>query len=178
MPKTIAGAVVVREIVAREGTVYLTAKYAYKVFGANVNLDQKIALYERAEREGVSVPDSSKFSVSLVDGASTTVIRGIRTILCGGRFFQLSKPGGEATLTREINQITDKKILKRVISGLENAAALGVTDPQGFIDPHRTPAIYFIDLHYTGNPNNVTFAELLGQARARMVHLESVPEEV
>ena len=94
MPKKIAGEIVEREATSREGTVYITGKYVYKVFGGGVNPYDVLNTYKIAEAKGVPVTDTCKFTADLEDGTSKTTIGGIRSSRASGRFFQLSKGGG------------------------------------------------------------------------------------
>jgi hypothetical protein len=71
-------------------------------------------------------------------------------------------------LIKEIERATNRVLLRRIITGLENAAELGVTDPQGFINIDTIPPLTLIDLHFTGTPNSGTFESVLKRARARL----------
>ncbi len=78
--------------------MYLTARYAYKVFGRETNPYEELIKYKIAEARGVPVANTTKFTTQLQDGAIFDTIEGLRTTRAFGRFFQLSKPGGERVL--------------------------------------------------------------------------------
>lgn len=171
MPKKIAGELVETEVPSREGTVYITARHVYKVFGGRTNPYDELLKYKNAESRGVPVPSTAKFTAQLQDGTAITTIGGLRSTRVRGRFFQISKPGGERILINEINAITNPELLQIVITGLTNAGELGVTDPQGFINTQHNPPLVFIDLHYRGAPNNLAFQAAIQAAEAKLQHL-------
>ena len=171
MAKKIDGELVERVIQSREGVVYITAKHVYKVFGRRTNPYEELTKYKAAEAKGVPVPDTAKFTAQLQDGMTIESIGGLRSTRAFGRFFQLSNPGGEKALINEINSMKNRELLKIIITGLTNASQLGVTDPQGFINISSSPTLTFIDLHYRGVPNLITFQAVLQAAKAKLQQL-------
>ena len=89
-----------------------------------------------------------------------------------GRFFQLSKGGGTTAFLGEVRVATNRELLKAVATGLEAAAGIGVTDPQGFLTLTGSPPLCFIDVHFTGKPNPGTFEDLLLGVRNRLEELD------
>ncbi|WP_133511005.1 hypothetical protein [Candidatus Thiosymbion oneisti] len=171
----IAGESVEREVPSREGAVYITTRHVYKVFGGRTNPYNVLGIYKIAEAKGVPVPNTAKFTAQLQDGTHTRTIGGLRSTRVSGRFFQLSKPGGERILINEIRKITNRKLLETVIEGLRNASRHGVVDPQGFIDVNRNPPLTFIDLHSRGTPNTASFEEVLEAAETQLNELAGTP---
>jgi hypothetical protein len=171
VPKRIAGELIESEVRSREGVVYITARHVYKVFGGRTNPYEELAKYKTAEARGVPVSGTAKFTAQLQDGTAVETIGGLRSTRASGRFFQLSKPGGEKILINEINSMTNRELLKMIISGLTNAGQLGVTDPQGFISTNSNPPLTFIDLHYRGGASSVAFQAALQAAQTRLTHL-------
>ncbi|WP_089726794.1 hypothetical protein [Candidatus Thiosymbion oneisti] len=171
----IAGEPVENEVRSREGTVYITARHVYKIFGSGTNPYNVLGIYKIAEAKGVPVPNTAKFTARLQDGTHTRTIGGLRSTRASGRFFQLSKPGGEKILINEIEKVTNRELMETVIAGLRNASEHGVMDPQGFIDVNRNPPLTFIDLHSRGLPNPVAFEKVLEAAEVRLNELASTP---
>lgn len=168
---TIAGEYVERVIEAREGTVYITARNVYKVFGKKVNPYDIMGDYHEAQRQGVPVPGSNaKFTAELVDGQNRQTIQGVVSTRAFGTFFQLSKRGGESILTNQIRAATNRPLLAMLIEGLEAAAEAGVSDPQGFVNPNSNPPLCFIDIHMTGRRTHA-FDEVIRAARERLESL-------
>lgn len=168
MPKKIAGETVLAEPSSREGTIYITGKYVYKIFGGRTNPYDELLKYKTAEARGVPLPSTAKFNAQLQDGAKLVNVGGLRYSKIPGVFFQFSKPGGERTLINEINKMTNRELLATLISGLRSAAQIGITDPQGFISFNSSPPITFIDLHYRNAPNVVTFQDVINAAETRL----------
>jgi hypothetical protein len=152
MPKKIAGETVEIEPKSREGSVYITNKHVYKLFGGRTNPYEVLATYKTAEQKGVPVSDTAKFTAELQDGLTITSIQGIRSSRASGRFFQLSKAGGEAALINEIRMAQNRELLGIILKGLQSAGEVGLTDPQGFISVNSNPPICFIDVHLRGIP--------------------------
>ncbi|RYY75428.1 MAG: hypothetical protein EOO52_08480 [Gammaproteobacteria bacterium] len=168
MPKKIAGETVLLEPSSREGTIYITAKYVYKIFGGRTNPYDELLKYKTAEARGVPLPATAKFTAQLQDGTNVQNVGGLRYSKIQGVFFQFSKGGGEKALINEINKMVNRELLKTLIAGLESAAAIGVTDPQGFISFNSNPPLTFIDLHYRGTPNIVSFQDSITAAESRL----------
>jgi hypothetical protein len=61
MSKTISGELVEQEINGREGTLYVTKNYVYKVFGSIERAERLCREYQTAETKGVPVSDTAKF---------------------------------------------------------------------------------------------------------------------
>ncbi len=171
MVKKIAGETVIAEPTSREGTVYITDKHVYKITGRGTNPYDVVDSYKTAEAAGVPVPDTCKFTADLTDGSSTQSLSGVRMNKASGRFFQLSKGGGEATLVNEISAITNSLMAQKALDALVNAAQLGVMDPQGFVSSTSNPPICFIDLHYRGSPNPIAFELAITAARVNLARL-------
>ncbi len=171
MPKRIAGEIIEREVPSREGIVYITSRYVYKVFGGRTNPYDELGKYKAAEGRGVPVPSTAKFTAQLQDGSRTEDVGGLRSTKASGRFFQLSKPGGESILINEINRMTNRELIKVVIKGLQSAGEIGVTDPQGFVAINSNPPLTFIDLHYRGSPSPITFQAVINAAERRLEQL-------
>jgi len=167
----IAGELVIKKPKSREGDVFITAKYVYKIFGKKTNPYDEIIKYKCAETKGVPVPDTAVFIAPLQEGETTEEIKGIRFTIASGQFFQLGKKGGIPILTNEINKITDKKLLEIIIKGLENAANFGVIDPQGFIDINNDSPLTFIDLHCRTLRTQILFEPTIQAARKKLDEL-------
>jgi len=173
MANKIAGETIEREATSREGTVYITSKHVYKIFGGRTNPYDEVEKYKVAEAAGVPVPDTCKFTADLtIDGVITST-SGIQMTRSFGTFFQLGKGGGEKTLVNEISAISNRIMLQMVIDGLLSAEKLGVMDPQGFISATGNPPLCFIDLHYRNSPNPVAFEQAIMAARVRLDRLNA-----
>lgn len=148
----IAGQNIILTIEAREGVLYFTNEYVYKVFFGEKNgvaydvLDR----YKNAESFGIPVPDTTLFRASLELGGEIKEkdVEGVRSAKIFGRFFQLSKPGAESVLINEVTAATNRGLLKYIIDGMVNAQDHGLADPQGFINCNSNPSICFIDVHF------------------------------
>jgi hypothetical protein len=171
MPDKIAGETIEREATSREGTVYITAKYVYKIFGGNTNPYDVLERFKTAEARGVPVPDTAKFTADLVNGTGTHSVSGIRMARASGTFFQLSKGGGEAALVNAIGSIANSQSAQKVLDGLLSAVALGVMDPQGFISPTGNPPLCFIDVHFRNSPNPIAFETAITAAKVQVQRL-------
>lgn len=146
----IGGETIEQVIDAREGTVYLTKNFAWKVYGNQLTAYNVLSDYKDAEEAGVPVASAAKFTTLLTDGGSATTVGGIRSERLGGRFFQLSKAGGEAILRNEIAKILIDSRLQTVIAGLRAANEFGIADPQGFVNVGSDVPVRFIDIHKKG----------------------------
>ncbi|MDL5597214.1 hypothetical protein QS468_31220 [Bacillus subtilis] len=172
MTKRIAGEIIESEATSREGTVYITNKYVYKKTGVRSNPYDLLESYKFAELSGVPVPDTCKITTTLQSNSHEEFFSGIRMKRAHGRFFQLSKSGGESILCNEIAKFRNRELLKTLIAGLNNASKIGVTDPQGFVSVDSNPPLTFIDLHYTKHPNHITFSTALNRATQKLEELE------
>lgn len=168
----IAGDEIEKEVRSREGTVYITRNYVYKLFGKGTNPYDVLGTYHEAERQGVPVTSTAKFTGMLQDGINVTQVSGIRSTRASGKFFQFSKGGGTAALVNAIMGATNRPLLRMILTGLENAAAAGLMDPQGFVSPNSNPPLTFIDVHMRGTPNPVAFMEPIQAARTRLAQLD------
>jgi len=170
MALMIAGERVENVIKAREGTVFITAKHVYKVLGKGTNPYDALQVYKTAELKGVPVPDTAKFTALLQDGSNSEFVGGLCSTRAFGRFFQISKGGGLKTLINEILLVQSRERLLKILAGLENAGAAGLTDPQGFINVNADPPLCFIDVHLRNLPTDA-FHEAIEAARMRLDQL-------
>jgi len=153
--------------------VYITDKHVYKTCGKKTNAYDVVETYKTAERAGVPVPATCKFTADLDDNGTVTSISGVRMTKVSGRFFQFSKAGGEAVLINELNAIDNSLMAQKALDALTNAAHLGVMDPQGFVCSTSNPPICFIDLHYRNSPNPIAFDVAITAARTNLERLTS-----
>lgn len=173
MVKRIAGELISSEATSREGTVYITDKHVYKIFGKSTNPYDQLENYKFAEARGVPVPDTCKITAPFQDGTSSSFVSGLRMTRAHGRFFQLSKGGGESILCNEISRFRNRELLRMLIRGLMSAGDIGLSDPQGFVCPDSNPPLIFIDLHFTRTPNSVTFSSAIERATIKLQELEN-----
>jgi hypothetical protein len=171
----IAGEAIKSTLRSREGSVvYITARHVYKILGTGTQPHDLWETYNTLRTGGLPVPDTVVFRASIEGGGKNpSDVRGLRSKLAFGSFFQMSKKGGEQILINEIKLVTNRELLRTIIYGLTKAQELGVTDPQGFIARNSNPPLTFIDLHRRELPT-ITFEKVLKEAQKRLVQLESL----
>jgi len=169
----IANEPVEREVASREGRVLITAKKVYKITRPERAYDVWDQ-YKEAERCRIPVPSTAKFTAPLEENRTTVNVHGIVMDKVYGRFFQLAKGGGEAALIGEIRKMKDKSQLEKVLAGLKAAAASGLGDPQGFINPDNLfNPLYFIDIHIRrGGGGGIAFQSAIETAEKMLAEME------
>jgi len=170
LAKKINGETVEMEPRSREGQVWITANWVYKTCGSR-NAHDVVESYQQARAAGVPVPDVCVTRIDVEDGAASASHSVIRMTRLSGRFFQFSKGGGERVLETELAAVDNSLLAQSALAGLEAACALGVTDPQGFVNRSSNPPVMFIDLHFTGAPRPVAFESVIGAARVQLARL-------
>jgi hypothetical protein len=178
----IAGEKIESPIDAREGCLYFTERYVYKVLyfydrspnskkrsKAIDNCDILFRTYKKANVANVPVPREVvklEGDVYLVEGESYKKIIGIKmSRILHGKFFQLSKPDGDTIFRSRLYEIK-KEFLSGVIVSLKNAIKFKIADHQGFISLVDPPLV-FIDIHDKGSSFEI-LESLIQTAKERL----------
>lgn len=135
---------------SREAYVYIVDQLVYKCY-ANLEKGQDaLDMLNAAVEADVPVPKFRSFRGTLTrDGVeppkNTVPVLVLRMELLTGKTLYLSKPGGPKKFANEIDSITDKGQLRRMLSDLNSAKEAKMTDPQLFIT--NSNRIVFFDVH-------------------------------
>ncbi|KAI9571707.1 hypothetical protein HD554DRAFT_2036624 [Boletus coccyginus] len=112
---------------------------AWKIFSSNNHYDRLDKLYHEAQAVGLPVPDGARLILGSVTETNGGIRKGLALV---SAYIDPSPPcrsfKGVGRFKVAIDSITNVDVLQRIDNALSTAQEIGLTDPQGFIDPNTS----------------------------------------